>query len=454
MRAASAFPSRIFADIAGRIARARGPDARRRGRARNRGAPFARRRPCMDALPSSRRMPPLVRASPRRPWPPAALAARRAAGRRGVRAPQVETGHPLDRIAAGARPPVRAQRQRGAHVRRRRGERSDAARGSRAPPRTERRAGPRRPRRRGGAAGRRAPRRRQHARGRGRAGRRGARTEAPDARAARPTPGSSPHALAASAGGRRRLDRDVVGRLSRRRERMPRRPALDGRDLLLVAAAGGALVAATDDLLFCGARRRRRRRSDGGATFTVVAGLTERPRALALGADGATLVADDDGVLVIGADGATRANPRSPDRRAGGLRRRGARARRRRRLPLDARRHAARDRRPTAGPGDRAAVRSRGARWIATGLGVWTSPDGGDLDGADARRSGDRSPAPRRSATASGWRSTAARPRSTRRAEEPPAAPARRAARRPAARGAGLAPISDPPPRGPHPPLA
>ncbi len=84
---------------------------------------------------------------------------------------------------------------------------------------------------------------------------------------------------------------------------------LDGRDLLLVAAADGAVVAATDDLLFKRAPQvdndndqDSNESAANGATFTVVAGLTERPRALALGADGAAIVADDDGVLVIGGD--------------------------------------------------------------------------------------------------------------------------------------------------------
>ena len=101
----------------------------------------------------------------------------------------------------------------------------------------------------------------------------------------------------------------------------PRRPAslvrkngclpagLDGRDLLLVAAAGRALVAATDNLLFMRAAEvdgdSKTSDGDDGASFTVIAGLTERPRALALGADGAAIVADDDGVLVIGGDGST-----------------------------------------------------------------------------------------------------------------------------------------------------
>ncbi len=88
------------------------------------------------------------------------------------------------------------------------------------------------------------------------------------------------------------------------------RPAgLDGRDLLLVAASGGGLVTATEDLLFRRADRAHDHAddtdgaADDGDTFTVSAGLAERPRALALDAAGAALVADDDGVLLVGGDG-------------------------------------------------------------------------------------------------------------------------------------------------------
>jgi hypothetical protein len=156
---------------------------------------------------------------------------------------------------------------------------------------------------------------------------------------------------------------------------------LDGRDLLLVAAAERAVVAATDDLLFMRLPEIDQiandddRGNDSDGTFSVVAGLTERPRALALGADGAAIVADDDGVLVIGGDGAAaRILDRPSDALAvcGGVAialaddgvyrwTPGA-------VPL-----RTSDRPPvrgiTCGPGPQ-------ARWIATGLGVWTSPDG------------------------------------------------------------------------------
>ncbi len=155
---------------------------------------------------------------------------------------------------------------------------------------------------------------------------------------------------------------------------------LDGRDLLLVAGADGAVVAATDDLLFMRLSETDQVASDGDrgndeATFTVIAGLTERPRALALGADGAAIVADDDGVLVLASDGtAARILDRPTDAVAvcggaavaladDGVYRWTPGA-----LPV-----RTSDRPPVRGiacgpPGE--------ARWIATGLGVWTSPDG------------------------------------------------------------------------------
>jgi hypothetical protein len=163
---------------------------------------------------------------------------------------------------------------------------------------------------------------------------------------------------------------------------------LDGRDLLLVAAGGGALVAASDNLLFMRPAeidqadpldndRKESVSSDGDGTFTVIAGLAERPRALALGADGAAIVADDDGVLVIlviGGDGTTR---RIVDRPTDALAVCGGVA-----IAL------ADDGVYRWTPGtlpvrtsDRPPVRGIAcgptgeARWIATGLGVWTSPD-------------------------------------------------------------------------------
>jgi hypothetical protein len=158
------------------------------------------------------------------------------------------------------------------------------------------------------------------------------------------------------------------------------RPAgLDGRDLLLVAAAGGTLVAATDNLLFMRAAAvdgdGDRDEDNEDATFTVIGGLTERPRALALGADGAAIVADDDGILLIGSDGATaRILDRATDAVAvcGGtaiaLADDGVYRWTPGTLPM-----RTSDRPPVRGiacgpPGE--------ARWIATGLGVWTSPDG------------------------------------------------------------------------------
>ena len=194
--------------------------------------------------------------------------------------------------------------------------------------------------------------------------------------------GILPHALATSDASDGRLDRHVVRSLSRRRERMPprrpRRPrpaARRGRGRCHGRGHGQSSLHACGPRR--GRRRRRRQRRDGDddATFTVVAGLTERPRALALGADGAAIVADDDGVLVIGGDGATeRILDRPTDAVAvcGGV-------------ALALADDGVYRWTPGAAPvrtSDRPPVRGIAcgptgeARWIATGLGVWTSPDG------------------------------------------------------------------------------
>jgi hypothetical protein len=139
---------------------------------------------------------------------------------------------------------------------------------------------------------------------------------------------------------------------------------LEGRDLLLVAAARGAVMAATEELLF---------RRDADDLFTVTAGLTERPRALAIDAAGAALVADDDGVQVVGSDGTERILDRPTDALA----------------VCDGEAVALADDGiyrwlPGGTPlrtGDRPPIRALGCgpspevRWVATGLGVWTSAD-------------------------------------------------------------------------------
>jgi len=105
------------------------------------------------------------------------------------------------------------------------------------------------------------------------------------------------HALAASAAADEVWIATSAG-LYRGRRGGCARVALTGRDVVAVAASGAAVAAATADLLW--------RSADGGASFRVAAGLVARPRALAV-VDGArTLVADDDAVVEIGLDGATR----------------------------------------------------------------------------------------------------------------------------------------------------
>jgi len=156
---------------------------------------------------------------------------------------------------------------------------------------------------------------------------------------------------------------------------------LAGRDLVAVAAADGVVLAATEDLLFRreaqgGAETDDRSDSkDDSATFTVAAGLTSRPRALAVGPDGEAIVADDDGVSIIGRDDtATRVLDRAADAIAvcGGeaavLSSDGV--------------YAWSPGTAIARLGDRPPARALAcgptadARWIATGLGVWTSADG------------------------------------------------------------------------------
>jgi hypothetical protein len=151
---------------------------------------------------------------------------------------------------------------------------------------------------------------------------------------------------------------------------------LDGRDLLFIAAASGTVVAATEDLLF---RRTAdpdaNEADDDPASFTVAAGLAGRPRALALGADGAALVADDDGVLVIGGDGAVARILERPvdalavcDGQALALADDGVY-----RWTPGALAERTSDRPPIRGI---ACGPAGETRWIGTGLGVWTSPDG------------------------------------------------------------------------------
>jgi hypothetical protein len=151
---------------------------------------------------------------------------------------------------------------------------------------------------------------------------------------------------------------------------------LDGRDLLFVAAAGSTVVAATEDLLFRWAGDPDASDTGyGAATFTVAAGLAELPRALALGADGAAIVADDDGLLVIGGDGGA---ARILDRPVDALAVCGGEA-------LALANDGVYRWTPGALPArtaDRPPIRgiacgpTRETRWIGTGLGVWTSPDG------------------------------------------------------------------------------
>ena len=75
------------------------------------------------------------------------------------------------------------------------------------------------------------------------------------------------------------------------------RVALSHRDTVAVAAAGDAVAVATADLLW---------RADGDGPFRIAAGLTARPRALAIVDERHTLVATDDAVVEIGPHGVAR----------------------------------------------------------------------------------------------------------------------------------------------------
>jgi hypothetical protein len=169
---------------------------------------------------------------------------------------------------------------------------------------------------------------------------------------------------------------------------------LAGRDLVAVAASDRVVIAASDDLLFRreaaqdddeGRDEGRDKRpdddgrdddeDDGGATFLVAAGLTTRPRALAVEADGEAIVADDDGISIVGPENSsTRILDRATDALAvcGGV----AAA-----LSSDGV-YTWSPGVPPARVGDRppahalACGRTAAERWIATGLGVWTSADG------------------------------------------------------------------------------
>ena len=184
--------------------------------------------------------------------------------------------------------------------------------------------------------------------------------------------GIVPHALAAAAGAGAAWIATSSG-MFRGDEQGCSPAGLDGRDLLLVAGADGTALAASEELLF-------RADSTGGpveestGAFVVAAGLTERPRALAVASDGAALVADDEGVTAIGLDGGrTRILDRGADALVvcGGvavaLGRDGVYRWTQGEAPV---RVAERPpvRAIACGPGGE-------ARWVATGVGVWTSPN-------------------------------------------------------------------------------
>lgn len=152
----------------------------------------------------------------------------------------------------------------------------------------------------------------------------------------------------------------------RGRGRTCSRVALPERDLVAVAAGPNAVAAASQQLLW---------RSDGRGPFRIAAGLTERPRALAVGDEEHTLVATDDAIVEIGPYGAARTVlDRGADAIAvcdgTGIALAGDGV-----WTWTAGAEAART-------GDRPPARTiacghdRSARFVATGEGVYTSPDG------------------------------------------------------------------------------
>jgi hypothetical protein len=146
------------------------------------------------------------------------------------------------------------------------------------------------------------------------------------------------------------------------------RPAgLAGRDLILIAASRDTVVAASERLLWRVDLERR--------IPTQVTGLTGRPRALAMSPTGFVLIADDDGVGEVGPTGEVN---RLLDRPADALVVCDGRAVA---LTAEATYVWTSGNEPVArGPRLPARQLACGqppqARFVATGTGVWTSPDG------------------------------------------------------------------------------
>ena len=145
------------------------------------------------------------------------------------------------------------------------------------------------------------------------------------------------------------------------------RAALAGRDLLLVAQAGPAVAAASEDLLWL--------LDDAASPGMVLGGLASRPRTLAIGDGPRIFVGDDDGILAVDAGGGTVRILDQPidalavcDGLALALASDGIYV-----FGTDRAPERVSDRPPArrlaCGPGG-------SARFVATGLGVWTSADG------------------------------------------------------------------------------
>jgi hypothetical protein len=143
--------------------------------------------------------------------------------------------------------------------------------------------------------------------------------------------------------------------------------ALAGRDLLLVAQAGAAVAAASDDLLWL--------LDDATSPGLVLAGLASRPRTLAIGDGPRIFIGDDEGILAVDAGGGA---TRLLDQPVGALAVCEGVALA---LASDGTYAWSADRAPervgARPPARRLACGPGGSdRFVATGVGVWTSPDG------------------------------------------------------------------------------
>ena len=102
-----------------------------------------------------------------------------------------------------------------------------------------------------------------------------------------------------------------------------RRAALAGRDLLVLAASASKVVTASADLLFQADATDPESGGGDAWRFRPIAALAARPRALAIDAMGAILVADDRGITRVGPGRRQHATARAAGAHADHVRRNG-----------------------------------------------------------------------------------------------------------------------------------